>query len=104
MNELKIRLAPESGMAAAWRWDNARLIGQLAQFGESDELLRMREADKQKKAAEKAMQPPRRRVRLPRAKPKGRSRSSIIARDLRLRLDGGGGSPPHCLGLKAKGE
>jgi hypothetical protein len=37
--------------------------------GSYDELLRMRE--KRKKEAEKAKQPPRRRVRLPRAKPKG---------------------------------
>jgi hypothetical protein len=35
-----------------------------------DELLRMRERDKRKKEAEKAKQPPRRRMRLPRFKPK----------------------------------
>jgi hypothetical protein len=43
----------------------------LAQFGGYDELLQMREAEKRKKAAEKAKQPPRRRVTLPSVKPKG---------------------------------
>jgi len=63
----RVRLGPRAAAAAG----NARLIGQKAQFGGYDELIRMREAEKRKKAAEKAMQPPRRRVRLPRAKPKG---------------------------------
>jgi len=63
----RVRLGPRAAAAAG----SARLIGQLAQFGGYDELLRMREAEKRKKAAEKAMQPPRRRVRLPRVKPKG---------------------------------
>ena len=65
----RVRLGPRAAAAAG----NARLIGQKAQFGGYDELIRMREAEKRKKAAEKAMQPPRRRVRLPRAKPKGLS-------------------------------
>ena len=54
----RVRLGPRAAAAAG----SARLIGQLAQFGGYDELLRMREAEKRK--------PPRRRVRLPRAKPK----------------------------------
>ena len=63
----RVRLGPRATAAAG----SARLIGQLAQLGAYDELLRMREAEKRKKAAEKATQPPRRRVTLPRAKPKG---------------------------------
>ena len=63
----RVRLGPRAVAEAG----SARLIGQLAQFGGYDELLRMREAEKREKAAEKAMQPPRRRVMLPRVKPKG---------------------------------
>jgi hypothetical protein len=44
----------------------------MSQLGSGyDELVKMREADKRKKEAEKTKKPPQRRVRLPRVKPKG---------------------------------
>jgi hypothetical protein len=50
----------------------ARLVGLMSQLGGGyDELVKMREADKRKKEAEKTKKPPQRRVRLPRVKPKG---------------------------------
>jgi DNA-binding transcriptional MerR regulator len=47
-----------------------RLVGLMSQVGGIDyeERLRQREADKQRKEAEKAKRPPQRRVRLPSAK------------------------------------
>lgn len=51
----------------------ARLVGLMSQLGGGtsyEERLQMREEEKRKKATEKATQP-RRRIRLPRFKPKG---------------------------------
>jgi hypothetical protein len=62
----QVRLGPRATAAAG----NAPLIGRLAQLGGYDELVRMREAEKRKKEAEKATRP-KRKVRLPRFKPKG---------------------------------
>ena len=48
----------------------ARLVGLMSQLGGGyDELVKMREADKRKKEAEKTKKPPLRRLRLPRLKP-----------------------------------